>query len=117
MRMRIMEVSEDLYNRLHRISLLNNLEIKDLLSKELDYLEDKYSDYYTWDGFLRHTSPIFQFLLHNAIWNYDEGCHYIAVENKYAYNQLKIHQADLIKSLNSYYGKDFSVYIDMVNND
>ncbi len=28
MRMRIIEVSEDLYNRLHRISLLNNLEIK-----------------------------------------------------------------------------------------
>ena len=96
---------------------MENLEIKDLLSKELNYLEYKYSNYGTWDGFLRNTSALFEFLLHNAIHTYDEGCHYIAVENKYAYNQLKAHKIDLIKSLKSYYGKDCSVYIDMVNND
>lgn len=115
--MKTVAISEDVFDRLNRLSIACDLSIAKLVDEGLELLEKKYSGYQTWDGFVDSTSPLLQFLLHNAIWNYDEGCHYIAVENKYAYNLLKSHEVDLIKSLKSYYGKDYSVSIDMVNND
>lgn len=110
-------ISEDVFNRLNRLSVTNDVSIAKLVDEGLDFLEKKYANYGTWDGFLEYTSPLLQYLLHNAIWNYDEGCHHIAVENKFAYNLLKHYEKDLIDSLKSYYGKDYSVYISMVNHD
>lgn len=110
-------ISEDVFDRLNRISITNDVSIAKLVDEGLDVLEKKYANYHTWDGFLEYTSPLLRFLLHNAIWNYDEGCHDIAVENKGAYNLLKHYEKDLIDSLKSYYGKDYLVYISMVSND
>ena len=110
-------ISADVFDRLNRLSMTYDFSIAKLVDEGLDLLEKKYANYQTWDGFLDYTSPLLQFLLADAIWNYDEGCHYIAVENKGAYNLLNMYEKDLIDSLKSYYGKDYSVYISMVNND
>lgn len=110
-------ISEDVFNRLNRLSVTKDVSIAKLVDEGLDFLEKKYANYGTWDGFLEYTSPGLRFLLHNAVWNYDKGCHYITVENKGAYNLLKDYEKNLIDSLKSYYGKGYSVNIYMLENE
>ena len=111
-------ISEDVFDRLNRLSVTNDVSIAKLVDLGLDYLETKYIGYVgTWDEFLEYTSPLLQFFLHDAIWHSDEGDFFIAVNNKYAYQQLKIHKHHLEESLKSFYRKDYSVSISMVNDD